>query len=122
MNFYILIFIRTYNDTYNYIDETTLVGAAMGFRQVGLLPFLEIPYAKYLDCASDMFNEAIIANWLSNGNQGNGMLVRLQGFDKVCLYVCMYVMYDVMHVMYVMILYVLFLGSIRRQLPHAQHA
>ena len=27
-------------------DETTLVGAAIGFSQVGLVPVLEIPYAK----------------------------------------------------------------------------
>eukprot|EP01125_Pyxidicula_operculata_P010749 TRINITY_DN3538_c0_g1_i1.p1 TRINITY_DN3538_c0_g1~~TRINITY_DN3538_c0_g1_i1.p1 ORF type:complete len:755 (-),score=141.84 TRINITY_DN3538_c0_g1_i1:181-2445(-) len=63
-------------------DETSLMGAAIGFSQVGLLPVLEIPYAKYLDCAADMYFEAIISNWLSNGKQPNGMLIRLQGFDK----------------------------------------
>lgn len=63
-------------------DETTLVGAAMGFSQSGLVPILEIPYAKYLDCAADMFYEAVISNWLSNGKQPNGMVIRLQGFDK----------------------------------------
>jgi pyruvate/2-oxoglutarate/acetoin dehydrogenase E1 component len=63
-------------------DETTLVGAAIGFSQSGLLPILEIPYAKYLDCGADMFFEAIIANWLSNSKQPNGMIIRLQGFDK----------------------------------------
>jgi pyruvate/2-oxoglutarate/acetoin dehydrogenase E1 component len=63
-------------------DETTLVAAAIGFSQAGLLPVLEIPYAKYLDCAADMFHEAIMAHWLSNGRQPNGMVVRLQGFDK----------------------------------------
>jgi len=63
-------------------DETTLVGAAMGFAQVGLLPILEIPYSKYLDCAADMFAEACLAHWLSNGRQANGMLVRLQGFER----------------------------------------
>lgn len=54
----------------------------MGFSQSGLTTFLEIPYSKYLDCGGDMFYEAIIANWLSNGKQPNGMVVRLQGFDK----------------------------------------
>lgn len=54
----------------------------MGFAQSGLVPVLEIPYGKYLDCAADMFHEAIIMNWLSNGKQPNGMIVRLQGFDK----------------------------------------
>eukprot|EP00053_Salpingoeca_punica_P011422 m.101829 g.101829 ORF g.101829 m.101829 type:complete len:783 (-) comp15670_c0_seq2:1623-3971(-) len=63
-------------------DETSLVGAAMGYTQAGLLPILEIPYAKYLDCAADMFYEACLMNWLSNGKQGNGMIVRLQGFDR----------------------------------------
>lgn len=54
----------------------------MGFSQVGLLTVLEIPYAKYLDCAADMFNELVLLNWLSNGRQPCGMVVRLQGFDK----------------------------------------
>lgn len=35
-------------------DETSLLGAAMGFSQVGLTPIVEIPYAKYLDCGADM--------------------------------------------------------------------
>eukprot|EP00597_Dinobryon_sp_UTEXLB2267_P005886 CAMPEP_0170069886 /NCGR_PEP_ID=MMETSP0019_2-20121128/8390_1 /TAXON_ID=98059 /ORGANISM="Dinobryon sp., Strain UTEXLB2267" /LENGTH=513 /DNA_ID=CAMNT_0010278037 /DNA_START=632 /DNA_END=2173 /DNA_ORIENTATION=+ len=63
-------------------DETSLMGAAIGYSQSGLVPVVEIPYSKYLDCAFDMFNEAIIANWLSNGQQPNGMVIRLQGFDK----------------------------------------
>lgn len=63
-------------------DETALVGAAMGFSQAGIATVLEIPYAKYLDCAADIFNEAIISNWLTSGRQPNGMVVRLQGFDK----------------------------------------
>ena len=28
-------------------DETALIGAGIGFAQVGLLPIVEIPYAKY---------------------------------------------------------------------------
>jgi len=63
-------------------DETSLVGAGMGLSQAGFVPIVEIPYAKYLDCAADMFNEAVITNWLTNGKQSVGMLVRLQGFDK----------------------------------------
>lgn len=63
-------------------DETTLLGAAIGFAQTGLVPFVEIPYAKYLDCGFDMFNEAIIMNWLSNGKKSNGMIIRLQGFGE----------------------------------------
>lgn len=63
-------------------DETTLVGAAMGYAQAGFVPILEIPYAKYLDCAGDMFTEAMISYWLSQGKQPNGFVIRLQGFDK----------------------------------------
>ena len=63
-------------------DETSLLGAAMGFSQVGLTPIVEIPYAKYLDCGADMFYEIGITNWLSAGQQPNGMIIRLQGFDR----------------------------------------
>ena len=63
-------------------DETSLIGTAIGYSQVGMLPILEIPYSKYLDCGGDMFFEAIISNWLSNGQRPNGMIIRLQGFDK----------------------------------------
>lgn len=63
-------------------DETSLLGVAMGYAQSGLLPIVEIPYAKYLDCGGDMFFEAVIMNWLSAGRQPNGMVIRLQGFDK----------------------------------------
>jgi len=71
-------------------DETTLLGAAMGFSQLGLVPIVEIPYAKYLDCGVDMFYEIAIQHWLtSGGNRGareakkyGGMIVRLQGFDR----------------------------------------
>jgi pyruvate/2-oxoglutarate/acetoin dehydrogenase E1 component/TPP-dependent pyruvate/acetoin dehydrogenase alpha subunit len=63
-------------------DETSLLGAAMGFAQVGLVPIVEIPYAKYLDCGADMFYEIAIMNWLSAGQRPNGMVIRLQGFDR----------------------------------------
>jgi hypothetical protein len=63
-------------------DETALVGAAWGYAQAGLAPILEIPYAKYLDCAADMFNEICITNWLTNGREAPGLMIRLQGFDK----------------------------------------
>lgn len=39
-------------------------------------------HVQYLDCGADMFYEAVLANWLSNGKQPNGMIVRLQGFDR----------------------------------------
>ena len=48
-------------------DETALLGAGIGYAQSGLVPIVEIPYAKYLDCGADMFYEAIIMHWLSGG-------------------------------------------------------
>ena len=78
-------------------DETSLLGAGLGFRQVGgVVPIVELPYAKYLDCGVDMFYEIAILNWLSNRNnkllqqssddenssstiQPHGMVIRLQG-------------------------------------------
>ena len=63
-------------------DETTLLGAAVGLAQRGLVPVVEIPYAKYLDCGADVFYELAIAHWLSNGQRPNGMVIRLQGFDR----------------------------------------
>lgn len=63
-------------------DETSLLGVAIGYAQAGLVPIVEIPYAKYLDCGGDMFFEAVIMNWLSAGKRPCGMVIRLQGFDK----------------------------------------
>jgi|EP00945_MAST-04E_sp_MAST-4E-sp1_P002826 2-oxoisovalerate dehydrogenase E1 component len=63
-------------------DETTLLGVAMGYSQVGMVPIVEIPYSKYLDCGADMFFEAVVSNWVSGGKAPNGMVIRLQGFDK----------------------------------------
>jgi len=54
----------------------------MGFAQVGLVPIVEIPYAKYLDCGADLFFEAALMNWLSVHKQPNGMIFRLQGFGR----------------------------------------
>ena len=63
-------------------DETSLMGVGMGMVHAGLLPVVEMPYAKYLDCGLDMFSEAALMHWLSNGKQPNGMIVRLQGFGR----------------------------------------
>ena len=63
-------------------DETTLLGAAVGYSQAGLTPIIEVPYAKYLDCGVDTFYELAIANWLTKGQRPNGMIVRMQGFDR----------------------------------------
>jgi 2-oxoisovalerate dehydrogenase E1 component len=63
-------------------DETSLLGTAMGFSQLGLTPIVEIPYAKYLDCGADMFYEIALMHWLSAGKCKNGMIIRVQGFDR----------------------------------------
>ena len=63
-------------------DETTLLGAAIGYSQAGLTPIIEVPYAKYLDCGVDTFYELAISNWLTKGQRPNGMIVRMQGFDR----------------------------------------
>ena len=63
-------------------EETMLMGAAIGYAQTGLLPIVEIPYAKYLDCGIDQYYEAAIMNWLTAGRQPCGMVIRLQGFDR----------------------------------------
>jgi hypothetical protein len=53
-----------------------------------VLPIVELPYAKYLDCGADMFYEIALMHWLSNNHkkhgtkQKTGMVVRLQGFDR----------------------------------------
>lgn len=61
-------------------DETSMIGAGMGFAQCGMTPIVEIPYAKYLDCGFDLFTEACIMHWLSHGKEKNGIVFRLQGF------------------------------------------
>jgi 2-oxoisovalerate dehydrogenase E1 component len=72
-------------------DETTLLGAALGFSQLGLTPIVEIPYAKYLDCGADMFYEIALLPWLAPtttstdqtmSSRQRGMIIRLQGFDR----------------------------------------
>jgi TPP-dependent pyruvate/acetoin dehydrogenase alpha subunit/pyruvate/2-oxoglutarate/acetoin dehydrogenase E1 component len=70
-------------------DETTLLGAALGFSQLGMTPIVEIPYAKYLDCGADMFYEIALQYWLTspqqcatNEQQTRGMVIRMQGFDR----------------------------------------
>ena len=63
-------------------EESVLVGMGIGYSQIGMVPIVEIPYAKYLDCGVDQFFEAAIMNWLSHGRQPCGMVIRLQGFDR----------------------------------------
>ena len=52
-------------------DETTLLGCALGFSQLGILPIVEIPYIKYFDCGIDIFYEIAIQYWLTNGKSSS---------------------------------------------------
>ena len=63
-------------------DETTLLGVALGFAQLGLTPIVEIPYAKYLDCGADMFGEIAIQHWLTNGRGRQRTQARIHGEDE----------------------------------------
>eukprot|EP01061_Rhynchopus_euleeides_P020168 TRINITY_DN32905_c0_g1_i1.p1 TRINITY_DN32905_c0_g1~~TRINITY_DN32905_c0_g1_i1.p1 ORF type:complete len:771 (+),score=312.17 TRINITY_DN32905_c0_g1_i1:36-2315(+) len=63
-------------------EESALMGLGIGYAQIGFVPVVEIPYAKYLDCGVDQFFEAGLMNWLSHGRQPCGMVIRLQGFDR----------------------------------------
>eukprot|EP00049_Salpingoeca_infusionum_P026976 m.29395 g.29395 ORF g.29395 m.29395 type:complete len:772 (+) comp9160_c1_seq1:108-2423(+) len=63
-------------------DETMLIGAGLGFSQVGICPIVELPYAKYLDCGADMFFETALMSWLNNRDSSKGMIFRLQGFGN----------------------------------------
>lgn len=63
-------------------DVSTLICSDISVYLFCLRQICEIPYAKYLDCGFDQFEEAAIAHWLSNGQSLNGMLIRLQGFDR----------------------------------------
>ena len=47
--------------------QTTSATSSILIHNTRLLPIVEIPYAKYLDCGADMFFEAAISHWLSNG-------------------------------------------------------
>ncbi len=62
-------------------DETTLIGAAMGFSQLGLCPIVEIP----ISCDIDKFLEAVTSGSNVLRRQlhpkQHGMVVRLQGFE-----------------------------------------
>lgn len=56
-------------------DETTLIGAAMGFSQLGLCPIIEIPNS----CDIDKFLGVVTSRRQLHLN--HGMVVRLQGFE-----------------------------------------
>jgi 2-oxoisovalerate dehydrogenase E1 component len=62
------------------LDETSILGLAIGAAHVGLLPIPEIQYLAYLHNAEDQLRgEACSLSFFSSGQFRNGMVVRIQG-------------------------------------------
>ncbi|MBI4229317.1 MAG: MFS transporter, partial [Planctomycetes bacterium] len=60
------------------LDETTILGLAIGSAQMGLLPLPEIQYLAYLHNAEDQLRgEACSLGYFSNGRMANPMVVRI---------------------------------------------
>ncbi|CAM2007358.1 thiamine pyrophosphate-dependent enzyme [Acanthopleuribacter pedis] len=63
------------------LDETTILGLAIGAGQAGFLPIPEIQYLAYLHNAIDQIRgEASSLQFFSNGQFQNPMVVRIAGF------------------------------------------
>jgi 2-oxoisovalerate dehydrogenase E1 component len=63
------------------LDETTILGLALGTSISGLLPIPEIQYLAYLHNAEDQLRgEAATLRFFSQGAYRNGMVVRIQGY------------------------------------------
>ena len=63
------------------LDETAILGTALGLGQAGLLPLPEIQYLAYLHNAIDQLRgEASTLQFFSQGQFRNPMVVRIQGF------------------------------------------
>ena len=62
------------------LDETSILGLALGAAISGFLPIAEIQYLAYLHNAEDQLRgEAATLQFFSNGNYRNGMVVRVAG-------------------------------------------
>ncbi|MFN0135298.1 MAG: transketolase C-terminal domain-containing protein, partial [Phycisphaerae bacterium] len=62
------------------LDETSILGMAIGSGHLGMLPMPEIQYLAYLHNAIDQLRgEACSTNFFSNGQFPNPMVVRVQG-------------------------------------------
>lgn len=62
------------------LDETSILGLAIGARHAGLTPIPEIQYLAYLMNAIDQLRgEAGSMQFFSNGQYDNGMVVRIAG-------------------------------------------
>jgi 2-oxoisovalerate dehydrogenase E1 component len=63
------------------LDETTILGLALGASLSGLLPIPEIQYLAYLHNAEDQLRgEAATLQFFSQGQYRNGMVVRVAGY------------------------------------------
>ncbi len=62
------------------LDEQTILGVALGGALAGTLPIPEIQYLAYLHNAEDQLRgEAASLRFFSDGQYGNGMVVRIAG-------------------------------------------
>ncbi|HEX6149143.1 thiamine pyrophosphate-dependent enzyme [Nocardioides sp.] len=62
------------------LDETTILGTALGTSLAGFLPVPEIQYLAYLHTAEDQLRgEAASLRFFSDGQYQNGMVVRVAG-------------------------------------------
>jgi len=67
------------------LDETSILGMAIGAGHMGMLPFPEIQYLAYVHNAIDQLRgEACSSSFFSNGQFRNPMVVRIQalGYQK----------------------------------------
>ena len=63
------------------LDETSILGLALGAAMSGLLPIPEIQYLAYLHNAEDQLRgEAATLQFFSQGRYRNGMVVRIAGY------------------------------------------
>ncbi len=63
------------------LDETTILGLALGTSVSGLVPIAEIQYLAYLHNAEDQLRgEAATLQFFSQGAYRNGMVVRIEGY------------------------------------------
>jgi 2-oxoisovalerate dehydrogenase E1 component len=63
------------------LDETSILGLALGSAVSGFVPIPEIEYLAYLHNAEDQLRgEAATLSFFSNGQYRNGMVVRIAGY------------------------------------------
>ena len=63
------------------LDETSILGLALGTAVTGFVPIPEIQYLAYLHNAEDQLRgEAATLQFFSQGAYWNGMVVRIQGY------------------------------------------